>query len=394
MPDAFRYFVSNETGPHRAMRPVLRLQIFWLLALVFAVTAGAQPVVVPPAATPSPSRYAEVVSEARALAWRHYLEQGWPGLSIAVSVDGQTVWAEGFGYADLEQRVPVWPTTKFRVGSISKPLTAAAAALLYAEGRLDVDAPVQRYVPAFPEKRWPVTTRQLGGHLAGIRHYRGDEFLLREHFDTVVDGLALFAADTLLFEPGTRYRYSSYGWNLISAVIEGAAGQDFLRVMQERVFDPLGMRNTVADHVDSLITQRVRFYARDEAGRLVNAPFVDNSYKWAGGGFLSTTEDLLRFANAHLGDDFLPPEARTLLFTEQRTSAGEGVGYGFGWALGTDAAGRRVISHSGGSVGGTSILLIQPETRVVVVALVNLSGADLRLGREVFDRFVAAVAAE
>ncbi len=394
MPDAFRYFVSNETGPHRAMRPVLRLQTFWLLALVFAVTAGAQPVVVPPAATPSPSRYAEVVSEARALAWRHYLEQGWPGLSIAVSVDGQTVWAEGFGYADLEQRVPVWPTTKFRVGSISKPLTAAAAALLYAEGRLDVDAPVQRYVPAFPEKRWPVTTRQLGGHLAGIRHYRGDEFLLREHFDTVVDGLALFAADTLLFEPGTRYRYSSYGWNLISAVIEGAAGQDFLRVMQERVFDPLGMRNTVADHVDSLITQRVRFYARDEAGRLVNAPFVDNSYKWAGGGFLSTTEDLLRFANAHLGDDFLPPEARTLLFTEQRTSAGEGVGYGFGWALGTDAAGRRVISHSGGSVGGTSILLIQPETRVVVVALVNLSGADLRLGREVFDRFVAAVAAE
>ncbi|RMF61771.1 MAG: class A beta-lactamase-related serine hydrolase [Bacteroidetes bacterium] len=334
------------------------------------------------------------MSEARALAWRHYLEQGWPGLSIAVSVDGQTVWAEGFGYADLEQRVPVWPTTKFRVGSISKPLTAAAAALLYAEGRLDVDAPVQRYVPAFPEKRWPVTTRQLGGHLAGIRHYRGDEFLLREHFDTVVDGLALFAADTLLFEPGTRYRYSSYGWNLISAVIEGAAGQDFLRVMQERVFDPLGMRNTVADHVDSLITQRVRFYARDEAGRLVNAPFVDNSYKWAGGGFLSTTEDLLRFANAHLGDDFLPPEARTLLFTEQRTSAGEGVGYGFGWALGTDAAGRRVISHSGGSVGGTSILLIQPETRVVVVALVNLSGADLRLGREVFDRFVAAVAAE
>ncbi|GIV57905.1 MAG: serine hydrolase [Rhodothermaceae bacterium] len=394
MPDAFRYFVSNETGPHRAMRPVLRLQTYWLLALVFAVTAGAQPVVVPPAAIPSPSRYAEVVSEARALAWRHYLEQGWPGLSIAVSVDGQTVWAEGFGYADLEQRVPVWPTTKFRVGSISKPLTAAAAALLYAEGRLDVDAPVQRYVPAFPEKRWPVTTRQLGGHLAGIRHYRGDEFLLREHFDTVVDGLALFAADTLLFEPGTRYRYSSYGWNLISAVIEGAAGQDFLRVMQERVFDPLGMRNTVADHVDSLITQRVRFYARDEAGRLVNAPFVDNSYKWAGGGFLSTTEDLLRFANAHLGDDFLPPAARTLLFTEQRTSAGEGVGYGFGWALGTDAAGRRVISHSGGSVGGTSILLIQPETRVVVVALVNLSGADLRLGREVFDRFVAAAAAE
>ncbi len=374
------------------MRIRAHLTLFFTLAMAACTIAPmrAQPVAAPPAFAPAPPHYGAVVAQARAMAQTRLMEQGWPGLSVAVSVRGETVWAEGFGHADLEQRTPVWPATKFRVGSISKPLTAAAVAQLYAEGRLDVDAPVQTYVPGFPEKRAPVTTRQLGAHLAGIRHYRGTEFLMREHFDTVEDGLALFAADTLLFEPGTRYAYSSYGWNLISAVVEGASGEDFLGYMRRHVFAPLGMRHTVADHVDSLITQRVRFYARNDDGALLNAPYVDNSYKWAGGGFLSTSEDLLRFANAVVLGDFLPPEGKELLFTEQHTTAGEGVDYGFGWRITEDEAGRRVIMHTGGSVGGTSLLAVHPDTGVVVVALVNLSGADLSLAREFFAMFVEA----
>ena len=372
----------------------LRARLIPIFTLAMAVCAAApmraQPVAAPPAVAPAPPRYEAVVARARAMAQTRLIEEGWPGLSVAVSVGGETVWAEGFGYADLEHRTPVWPATKFRIGSISKPLTAAAVAQLYAEGRLDVDAPVQTYVPAFPEKRAPVTTRQLGAHLAGIRHYRGTEFLMRDHFDTVADGLAIFAADTLLFEPGTRYSYSSYGWNLISAVVEGASGEDFLSYMRRRVFVPLGMRHTVADHVDSLITQRVRFYARNDDGTLLNAPYVDNSYKWAGGGFLSTTGDLLRFANAVVLGDFLPPEGKKLLFTEQRTTSGEGVDYGFGWRITEDEAGRRILMHTGGSVGGTSILAVHPDTGVVVAALVNLSGADLSLGREIFAMFVEA----
>ena len=367
--------------------------LFWGAA--FVLLPAMRPAAAQPAAPyhAAAGPYAGAVEAARGLVAEHLAEHDLPGLAVAVSVGGETVWAEGFGYADLEQRVPVWPTSKFRVGSISKPITAAAVAVLAAEGRLDVDAPVQRYVPAFPEKRWPVTTRHLGGHLGGIRHYRGGEFLFRDPYPTVEAGLAIFAEDTLLYEPGTRYAYSSYGWNLISAVVEGAAGTPFLTYVRDAVFRPLGMHHTTADHVDSLITQRVRFYARDEGGRLVNGPFVDNSYKWAGGGFLSTAEDLLRFANGVVLGGFLAPEGRTLLFTEQRTRGGEGVGYGFGWAVSEDDAGRRVLAHGGGSVGGTSMLMVQPDAGVVVVMLANLSAADLSVVRDVFARFVEAAAA-
>jgi len=142
-----------------------------------------------------------------------------PGVSVAVGVGGRVVWSEGFGFADLEHRVPVTPATRFRIGSISKSLTAAALGQLYERGRLDLDAPVQRYVPSFPTKRWPITVRQLAGHIAGVRHYRGDEVLLNRRFATVSAGLDIFDDDTLLFEPGTRYSYPSYGWNLLSAVV-------------------------------------------------------------------------------------------------------------------------------------------------------------------------------
>jgi len=368
------------------MRPLLHrgalLVALWAWA---SASAWSQPAV-----APAPPRFADVVEEARTLVQRDLAEKNHPGIAIAVSIDGETVWSEGFGYADLEHRTPVWPSTRFRIGSISKPLTAAAIVRLYEEDRLDLDAPIQRYVPSFPEKRWPVTLRQLGGHLAGIRHYRGDEFLMRDRYATVAEGLTLFAGDTLLHEPGTQYAYSSYGWNLISAVVENASGRPFLDYMRDEVFRPLGMYATVADHVDSLIYQRVHFYVRGENGDLLNAPFVDNSYKWAGGGFLSTTEDLLRFANAHLSDHFLSEKARALLFTEQTTRSGEGVGYGFGWGVHTGDDGRRYLQHSGGSVGGTSLLVMQPDVRVVVVGLINLSNADLSVVRSVLRLFVEA----
>lgn len=359
-----------------------------ILSALLLITAF--PVQAQHAVAPAPPSYEAVVQEARARVVQDLFEKRYPGIAIAVSVDGETIWSEGFGYANLEHRVPVWPTTKFRIGSISKPLTAAAVAQLYAEGKLDVDAPVQQYVPAFPEKSETVTTRQLGGHLAGIRHYRGTEFLIRDPFPSVDSSLTIFANDALINKPGSAYSYSSYGWNLISAVVEGASGEPFLDYMREHVFEPLGMIHTVADHVDSLIYQRAGFYALDEAGTMLNAPFANNSYKWAGGGFLSTTEDLLRFAHAHLDDDFLSDDARALLFTEQATDAGEGVGYGFGWSVGPRDDGRMYWGHSGGSVGGTSLMMIQPETGVVVVGLINLSSADLSIVRDVLALFVEA----
>jgi len=193
--------------------------------IVLASGLGSGTAAAPSAACPSrqsapvPPAYAAVVARARAVVCDRLLPR-MPGLQVAVAVAGKLVWSEGFGYADRERKIPVTNATQFRIGSVSKPLTAAGLALLYERRKVDLDAPVQRYVPSFPAKRYPITTRELAGHLAGIRHYQDDEFLLNRHFNTVRDGLTIFERDSLLFPPGTKYSYSSYGWNLIAAVIE------------------------------------------------------------------------------------------------------------------------------------------------------------------------------
>ena len=297
---------------------------------------------------------------------------GAPGASIAVIRAGRLIWSEGFGYADLEQRVPVTPLTRFRIGSVSKPLTSIALGVLVEEGKLDLDAPVQRYLPEFPVKQWPITTRQLAGHLAGIRHYRGDEFASARHYDTVLDGLVIFADDSLLFEPETQYSYSTYGWNLISAIIERAGGESFLSYMASRVFGPAGMTRTVPEFNDSLIPFRAHFYVHaDSAAPARNAPYVDNSYKWAGGGFLSTPEDLARFGRKLLEGKLLRPATRDLLWASQHTRDGKATDYGMGWRSGRDAEGRSWVGHTGGAMGGTANLVIYPDQQLVIALLVN-----------------------
>ncbi|MDH3290724.1 MAG: beta-lactamase family protein [Gemmatimonadota bacterium] len=362
-----------------------------VFGLLLPGTAGAQANLTL-AEAPGAGRYASAVDGARLLIDSLMRANQIPGLSMAVSVRDEVVWSEGFGYADLELESPVTTTTRFRIGSISKSLTATALAQLYEQGALDFDAPVQRYVPTFPQKRWPLTVRQVAGHIAGVRHYASDaEFLLNRRFETVQEGLQLFQGDTLLFEPGTQYLYSTFGWNLLSAVVEHASGEEFLSYMREHVFRPLRMRHTVADHVDSIVTGRTRFYVRAQDGVLVNAPAVDNSYKWAGGGFLSTPEDLLLFANAHLGSAFLRPETVTLLWTPQRTADGRETGYGIGWRA-AEIRGHQVVSHSGGSVGGNCLLLIYPDARVALAVTANISNAGYgRVAHRIAELFLTAM---
>lgn len=345
------------------------------LVLLAAATASSPMLAAGPAVGQGPRAAPEVA--ARVLLDSVMEAHSIPGLSAAVGRGSRVLWSEGFGFADLTHRTPVTQLTKFRVGSVSKPLTAAAMGVLLEAGRLDLDAPVQRYVPSFPEKRWPVTTRRLAGHLAGVRHYRGMENFSSARYATVLSGLAIFQADSLLHEPGTDYLYSSYGWNLISAVVEGAAGEPFLAYMDRVVFDPLGMLHTVAGHTDSIIPHRTRFYVKAEDGPVLNAPYVDNSYKWAGGGFLSTPEDLLRFAAAHLNADFLSAATLEVLFASQRLHDGEETGYGIGWRSSTNPDGERIVSHTGGSVGGSTVLTVNRDTGVIVAMTANMTGVPM-----------------
>ena len=351
------------------MRQILGLALAGMMASTMSAQTAA-----PPKAKlkPVPVSYTKAIAQASRLIQDTMKVLKVPGSAIAVMKDGKVIWSAGFGYADLEQQVKATPQTVFRVGSISKSLTSAALGKLVQEGKLDLDAPVQRYVPTFPLKPWPITTRQVAGHLAGIRHYNPGEFESARHYSTVAEGLTIFQDDSLLFEPGTKYSYSSYGWNLISAVIEGASGQEFLPYVEKNVFQAAGMSSTVPEFADSIVPWRAHNYVRGpDGGPVLNAQYVDNSYKWAGGGFMSTTGDLLRFGEAMRTGTLLKPETVQLLWTSQKTADGKETGYGMGWGSGKDAQGHRWVGHTGGSMGATSNLRVYPDDGLVVVLLVN-----------------------
>lgn len=366
----------NSPFPSRRIaRPFLRFTLAVLVAISFAAAARGQAAANPPAKTAHTEPYASAKAAADKQA-KEWLSRGIPGLVIAVGIDGKLVYSEGFGFADLEQRVPAWPSTRFRIASISKSITAIGLMELVQAGKVDLDAPIQKYVPSFPDKGAVITVRMVAGHLGGIRHYKEGEFTISRHYDSVTDGLSIFKDDSLVSPPGTKFNYSSYGFNLISAVMESASGENFLDYMQEKVFLPLGLAHTTGDQVTPLITERSRYYIFDEkTGEVENAPFVDNSYKWAGGGFLSTSEDLVRVGTSVLHPGLLSADSLKTMLTSQKTSAGEVTGYGIGWGVQKSKSGRQVFDHSGGAVGGTSLLLVYPDSKIVVAVIANISGA-------------------
>jgi CubicO group peptidase (beta-lactamase class C family) len=340
----------------------------------------------PSVARAEPSaEWADAVGRGRRIIRAALIERNLPGLSVAVGVDGDLVWAEGVGWADLEQRVPAAPETRFRIGTASVALTSAAVGRLLEDGRLALDAEIQDYVPAFPRKEWPVTLRQLMGHVAGVRNDGGDEGpLLAERCNRPADALPHFAARPLLFQPGTEFHYSSYGWIAVSAAVETAAGEPFLEFMQAQVFDPLGMDDTKPDSTATPIASRAtsyfpRFAADPRYGQHLLRE-VDYSCYAGASIFLSTPSDLVRFGMALDGGRLLSPATVALLRTSQRLVSGEETGYGLGWDLETvtlDGAPATLVGHDGDILGGNAAALLTFSDRGVTVAVIsNISYAD------------------
>ena len=334
--------------------------------------------------------YSSAIAQSRSLAQKTLKNKHLPGIAIAVSVKGKMVWQEGFGFSNIAKNIAVDPSlSKFRVGSISKPITATALGQLFEENKLDFDTPIQKYVTYFPKKKYPLSVRQVAGHIGGIRHYRGDEFMSNKFYASVKESLDIFKDDPLLFEPGLKMSYSSYGWNLMSAVIEGASGEIFLDYMNKHIFDPLKMENTCADFNHEKIPNRVTFYELN-GNNIVVAPTVDNSYKWAGGGFLSSAEDVVKFGNAYLQERILTEKSIQELWKPLTTKDGKSTNYGIGWQKNKDKKGRPWLGHSGGSIGGTSMLILYPEQEMVVVVLCNLSSAQMdQLPFRVAEQFLS-----
>jgi serine beta-lactamase-like protein LACTB, mitochondrial len=318
-----------------------------------------------------------------------------PGLSAAIVADRQLRWSNGWGVADLENAVPAKATTVYRLGSISKPITATAVMQLVEQGRLDLDAPVQRYCRAFPAKPWPVTSRELLGHLGGIRHYnqREEQAEYTTHFDSVADGLAVFKDDPLLSRPGTEFRYSSFGYNLLGCVVEGASGQPFAAYLRAHIFDPAGMDHIQPDDVFRIIPNRARGYALRPDGSVRNSDLMDSSYKIPSGGLSSTVVDLARFAIAVQSDVLLKPATVSEMFTSQQTLDGKPTGYGFGWEV-KDVDGVREVSHSGGQSGTSTDLLMRPDRGLAVVVMCNLEGAHTSTLARTIAQIMAGPAAQ
>ncbi len=296
-----------------------------------------------------------------------------PGLSIAF-IKGDFVWAKGFGYADLENMVPAKPESSFRMASVTKTYTAFALLQLVEAGKINLDAEVQTYVPYFPRKKWPVTVRQLLGHLAGISHYKDSaaEEHIKEPKNTR-EAVAIFQDFDLVAEPGTRYNYSTYGYNLLGAVIEGASGQSYGDYVKSHVFEPLGMANSRMDNPADIIPNRVRGY-RIVDNVLKNSEYVDVSSRFAGGGTRSTVLDLIKYAQGIMDGKLVSAQTQRDMFVSMATRGGLLTGYGMGWFV-QPLKGHFQVYHSGGQPETRTIVMIFPAEKFAVAAASNLESS-------------------
>lgn len=375
-------------------------------------------------------RIKKCISQAKNIVERFMAINTVPGLCIGISYKGNTLWTKGFGFANLEQGSKCHENTVMRIASISKPLTMLLVAKLIDEGKLDLNKPISFYLKdKFPKKTWKnkpveITVGQLASHLGGIRDYKSigvdgqplksnsESFEFRgiiKHYNDVYESLQVFKDDDLIAEPGTDFNYTSFGWVLISAVVQSVLEKDqkFENYLVNTMLkQKLGMVNTYLDVNDSLIPNRANYYEKSKNSTFMNAPFVDNSYKWAGGGILSTIPDLLKFGNvmlySYLGErndpiygnlkGFLKKETVKSLWTPVPACAPKIRNFmvsGMGWFVIDPKATKiecascseppfaHVACHTGSAIGASSVLIILPEEEIVIAAFCNLGPISL-----------------
>ena len=401
----------------------------WLFVSVTGQVLHPNPQAIPSMTRTDPSpQWSEAVDRARRIIRSGLAEQNLPGLSVAVGAGGEIVWAEGFGWADIKTSVPVTPNTRFRIGTASTVLTSAAVGVLLEKGRLTLDDEIQTYVPQFPKKQRAVTLRQLMAHMAGVGTDGGDDGpLFRQRCERPVEALQHFAQDALLFEPGTQYRHSKYGWILVSAAVEAAADRSFLTFMREQIFQPLGMDNTGAESATEENPEGVGEPGEDAPfltfirqvileplgmGGTKAKPATDpatvylpgfnydrplrydrllgyglhvmrphNLSCYAGSmAFFSTPSDLVRFGLALNGGKLLKPATVRLLQTSQQLKSGQETGYGLGWDLDTVTLAGEPTQMAGydGELRGRRLVsfIMFREAGIVVAVMSNISYAD------------------
>ncbi|HKC63741.1 MAG TPA: serine hydrolase domain-containing protein [Pyrinomonadaceae bacterium] len=336
--------------------------------------------VAPTSSSQTSDKYADKLRSFEEFVRQQMLKNKIPGLTIGFVKDDY-IWVKGFGSADLENKVPAKADSAYRFASIQKSMTAVAVLQLVEQGKINLDAEIQTYVPYFPKKKYPITVRQLLGHLGGIPHYvnRDAEQHIKEH-KTTREAIAIFENYDLVAEPGTKFSYSSYGYNLLGAAIEGASKQSYADYMREHVWQPVGMNDTRMDDPLDIIPNRVRGYQIIN-GVIKNSEFIDVSSRFAAGGTRGTVVDLLRFMKGLNDEKLLTRESLDLMYTPMKTRDGKFSGfprtdgYAMGWNVVPQKSGL-VVVNDGGQQETRTFILNFPSKHFAIAVAQNLEKDD------------------
>lgn len=348
----------------QSVKTLKRTCLFFLLVFILSSAVLGQ------------TRRSEKIDQLNNFLTTYYENKKVPSVSAGILAGDSIYWLAARGFTDLENFVPASVNSIYRIASISKPITATAIMQLWEKGLINLDEDVRKYVPYFPKKRWPFTIRQLLNHTSGIRTYREGEFHSKTFFTNTREALKVFENDTLKFKPGSDYLYTTLGYTLLAAVVESASKKPYDIYIKENILDPAGMSSTYIDIQRNLIPQRARGYIKNSGRRIENAQLADLSIKVAGGGFLSTSQDLLLFAKSLMNGTLVKMSTLDTIFTPTRISRTFTKNYGLGFVL-PDGSGERSVHHSGAGTGFTAKLIIDPVNRIAAVHLINLADRNL-----------------
>lgn len=295
---------------------------------------------------------------------------GVAGVSVSLSKAGEIIYSQGFGYADMERKIKMQASTQVRTASVAKVITATALGKLATEAKLDFDAPIKEYIPYVREPYASLSTRQIAGHTAGIQHRPSSAKDEKRHYDEIRPTVEFFQQDPLLFEPDTEYKYSSMGYNLLAALIEEVSGKRYVDYMQENIFAPLDMKQTFPDKVGEFSKMDAKMYYINNGKLKLDKKINDGSYKLAGAGFRSTSQDLLKMMNAYT-NGFISAEIVQSMFSSNTLKNGKSTNVGIGWRLNKDISKRSTIEHAGNWQGARTVIVYYPESQLSISMMIN-----------------------
>lgn len=298
------------------------------------------------------------------------------GLAVAVIRRGEVAYSQAYGFEDRGRRIEASSDTMFRWASVSKPLTAIAAMQLVQAGKLDLDVDIRQYVPEFPERHGVITTRQLLCHQSGIVHYENGRVIRRRRryrtphpFEDVVVAIDTFCESPLVHQPGTKVAYSSHAYILLSAVVQRAGDARFVDQVASRISGPLKMTTLQPDYQWQPIPHRAVGY-RKIGRRIGESIDKDVSWKLGGGGFISTIDDLAKFAAGLVRGDLVAQESRTQMWTPQKTKDGSETNWGLGFTV-SRQNGQLKVEHNGRQEKARVRMVLYPDAGHGVVVMSN-----------------------